>query len=544
MESNEYYIDSRPITDLKVVELRKELEKRSLSKSGNKKELYDRLRDYLQNNPDDYSYQENITSDQMVSNPLVAQYLATQKEALEAARRSTYAEREELVAENSSPHMSEFDHTASFDNHKISSEVIETLSSHELPAAGKMPLYNDQVDIVKEQLSSENTYNLTENEDADAYTISLSENKVDQNETVTFSENVLAESSRSCEHIPSINDELSATEFVENKCENSNELKNIRQSPQQQCDLEHTPIHENFETVVSEGDAEKELRDTLLLERSEKPFADDELDYDQEDDAESDHDSNAKRRKIESPRTPETVAPLPEEEAAVLVTNEKLCDLRFEGHPNMSKSSEISDGLTRVKASSPARHPVSRWIHIRGLKRPFTQRSFVEMLMTYGKILEEEMWLDSIKSTCIVAYSNEDEAVLARERLHNCIWPQSSDSFLSIEFSSEETFKRRKDQSSSVGNERLLVVVDSNSKPKDEQITVTVKNDSSSKKRKADDHFKPQKTLEDLFRKTKTQPALYYLPLTDEEVSKRARERKVHSQKRPQPYYYNNGRRK
>ena len=47
MSDDEFIIDGRPIADLKVVELRKELEQRSLPKSGNKKELVERLLNYL-----------------------------------------------------------------------------------------------------------------------------------------------------------------------------------------------------------------------------------------------------------------------------------------------------------------------------------------------------------------------------------------------------------------------------------------------------------------------------------------------------------------
>lgn len=39
--------DGRDVADLKVVELRDELSKRGLSKSGNKKDLADRLRKFL-----------------------------------------------------------------------------------------------------------------------------------------------------------------------------------------------------------------------------------------------------------------------------------------------------------------------------------------------------------------------------------------------------------------------------------------------------------------------------------------------------------------
>lgn len=44
---NVLMIDGRSISDMKVVDLKKELDLRGLDKKGNKKDLYERLRDYL-----------------------------------------------------------------------------------------------------------------------------------------------------------------------------------------------------------------------------------------------------------------------------------------------------------------------------------------------------------------------------------------------------------------------------------------------------------------------------------------------------------------
>lgn len=56
-------VSGKPISELKVVELRKELEIRNLPKSGNKKELSDRLKAYLISN--------NENEDNIETSPLV-----------------------------------------------------------------------------------------------------------------------------------------------------------------------------------------------------------------------------------------------------------------------------------------------------------------------------------------------------------------------------------------------------------------------------------------------------------------------------------------
>jgi hypothetical protein len=48
---SEPIIDGKPLSELKVVDLRNELEKLGLPKAGNKKELYDRLKEHLLKEP-------------------------------------------------------------------------------------------------------------------------------------------------------------------------------------------------------------------------------------------------------------------------------------------------------------------------------------------------------------------------------------------------------------------------------------------------------------------------------------------------------------
>ena len=101
-------VDGRPLEELKVVELRKELEIRNLPKSGNKKELYDRLKNYLVNsgeagNPtpsmspqvcstyrgaDQTVIQKDVAAPEGGASvhPYVKLYLANQQEALAKAK--------------------------------------------------------------------------------------------------------------------------------------------------------------------------------------------------------------------------------------------------------------------------------------------------------------------------------------------------------------------------------------------------------------------------------------------------------------------------
>lgn len=65
-EGQQFLIDGKALEELKVVELRKELEQRSLPKSGNKKELIERLENFLK---EEYAEQQRQQAQQ--SEPVV-----------------------------------------------------------------------------------------------------------------------------------------------------------------------------------------------------------------------------------------------------------------------------------------------------------------------------------------------------------------------------------------------------------------------------------------------------------------------------------------
>jgi hypothetical protein len=64
-EGEQFLVDGRPVSDLKVVELRKELEIRSLPKSGNKKELVDRLLNFLREEQEELIKQKQIPQEEI-----------------------------------------------------------------------------------------------------------------------------------------------------------------------------------------------------------------------------------------------------------------------------------------------------------------------------------------------------------------------------------------------------------------------------------------------------------------------------------------------
>ena len=67
-------------------------------------------------------------------------------------------------------------------------------------------------------------------------------------------------------------------------------------------------------------------------------------------------------------------------------------------------SSEDPD-YVRERSPSPPKNEPSRILSIRNLVRPFTVRQLREFLSKVGTMVEDEFWIDRIKSHCYVTVS-------------------------------------------------------------------------------------------------------------------------------------------
>ncbi|XP_058499561.1 apoptotic chromatin condensation inducer in the nucleus isoform X2 [Solea solea] len=239
----------------------------------------------------------------------------------------------------------------------------------------------------------------------------------------------------------------------------------------------------------------------------------------------------------------------------------------------------IDDPVRTSRQPSPPRGKVSNIVHICNLVRPFTLGQLKELLRRTGTLMEEGFWIDKIKSHCYVTYSSSEEAVATRAALHGVKWPQSNPKVLSVDFCLQDELDFHKglgaadrpgaeDQGPGSGRGRtaglpsLLPERDqwadreremerrekaraerewdrdkvrefgklggekeegpqrSRSREKRRKERGKSKEKKTEKKEKtAEDP--PAKLLDDLFRKTKAAPCIYWLPLTDEQFVER-----------------------
>ncbi|CAF0749508.1 unnamed protein product [Adineta steineri] len=223
---------------------------------------------------------------------------------------------------------------------------------------------------------------------------------------------------------------------------------------------------------------------------------------------------------------------------------------------NEKTSTDVTDEPVRIKHANTMQGLPSQILYISGLTRPFSVFQLKGLLQRYGTLIDNEFWLDKIKSQCFVTYSTLEEAEHAYKELDGCRWPSTNPRTLSVRFGRQDELEFSKihdlppDQMSIDSVDRLMQEktnkISSNRSispvngmkvsTKRNHTNVQEVNDS---KRQEEIHSgflitdvdevideSPVKDLDDYFRKTKAKPSIYWLPLTEEQVIERAEQRK------------------
>jgi len=180
----------------------------------------------------------------------------------------------------------------------------------------------------------------------------------------------------------------------------------------------------------------------------------------------------------------------------------------------------------------------TNFLLITNLTRPFTVNALKEMLKRTGTI--QEFWIDRIKSTCCVKFDTADQASETRMALNGVAWPVGNPKSLKVAFTSEEEMKKYQEASAEVGTkaggqvgDRLTGVREwDRNKMSEDSADRDGKREREVKKSEREVRIRerssdrktplvPMKNLEDLFKKTTASPAIYWRPLTDQDIQRR-----------------------
>ncbi|XP_017886156.1 apoptotic chromatin condensation inducer in the nucleus isoform X2 [Ceratina calcarata] len=251
----------------------------------------------------------------------------------------------------------------------------------------------------------------------------------------------------------------------------------------------------------------------------------------------------------------------------------KKGDAKIDNHIARRKISIVKEA-PHVKSPSPPATKPTNILLIKNLVRPFTLNQIKELLSRTGTIVENGFWMDRIKSKCFVEYANEDQAFETRQALHGISWPVSNPKRLHVEYATKEDMARELSKDQSIPrkteplvpsdswqqdwnreertNTKVMVVREWDLGKEDGQQHIKEKErekkDHDKKRRqrsrsptaeahlpaparkfkKKEDEPPPAKLLDDLFRKTKATPCIYWLPLTNEQIVVKEEMRRQH----------------
>ncbi|XP_012262538.2 apoptotic chromatin condensation inducer in the nucleus [Athalia rosae] len=307
-----------------------------------------------------------------------------------------------------------------------------------------------------------------------------------------------------------------------------------------------------------------------------KPLSITEVKLSKDDDEEKER-RNKEREKRHSISDDTGERKVKEEGTAIRNESLKRGDLKHENHIGAKRKISILKEAPHVQSLSPPLAKPTNVLLIKNLVRPFTLNQIKELLSRTGTIVENGFWIDGIKSKCYVAYSNEDQAFETRQALHGISWPVSNPKRLQVEYGTKEDMELArelsKDQPILRKTEPLLgsdtwQQVWARDEKQNVGVKVTTvrewdlgkedghqmkekerdKKDLDKKRRqrsrsppmephlppparkfkKKEDEPPPAKLLDDLFKKTKAMPCIYWLPLTNEQIVVKEEMRRQH----------------
>ena len=142
--------------------------------------------------------------------------------------------------------------------------------------------------------------------------------------------------------------------------------------------------------------------------------------------------------------------------------------------------------VTLTNASVSSASPI---VHVSHLTRPFTVTEFKNLLSTYGEI--KDLWFDSLKSQSFVTFDSTTSAENCQKDLNGKRFPEQTGKLLVVELTASEKMEILKKKSDGMSATAIGATLMNtfNYAPESQSIP-----------------------LEELFKRTATEPSIYYLP--------------------------------
>ncbi|KAJ9561633.1 hypothetical protein OSB04_006793 [Centaurea solstitialis] len=204
-------------------------------------------------------------------------------------------------------------------------------------------------------------------------------------------------------------------------------------------------------------------------------------------------------------------------------------------HSFSRSNSSVSHVEPKERVVPPSSKPPTTSLRIDRFLRPFTLKAVQELLGKTGTVVS--FWMDHIKTHCYVTYSSVEEAVETRNAVYNLQWPANGGRLLVAEFVDPSDVKTRTEAPppspltpASATTPTLLPQPPQQLPPPPPLLPPPPPPPLSLPPQLREPALPPPPplhektelpivTLDDLFRKTRATPRIYYLPLSDEQVA-------------------------
>ncbi|GER42950.1 60S ribosomal protein L30 [Striga asiatica] len=206
----------------------------------------------------------------------------------------------------------------------------------------------------------------------------------------------------------------------------------------------------------------------------------------------------------------------------------------------------VKEEAPKERVVPPSRRVPTNSLRIDRFLRPFTLKQVQELLGKTGNVTG--FWMDQIKTHCYVSFSSVEEAVGTRNTVYNLQWPLNGGHLLIADFVEPQEVKTRVEAppQSPATTPSAALPPQNNVPPQPSPRQQIPRHHQLPPPPPPREHPIPARerlsnlpppppplaekaepplvTLDDLFRKTKATPRIYYLPLSDEEVAAKTKE--------------------
>lgn len=211
--------------------------------------------------------------------------------------------------------------------------------------------------------------------------------------------------------------------------------------------------------------------------------------------------------------------------------------------------SSVSEETPKERVVPPSQKSPTNSLRIDHFLRPFTLKAVQDLLGKTGTVTS--FWMDHIKTHCYVTYSTVEEAIQTRNAVYNLQWPANGGRLLVAEFVDPQEVLVRVEAPAQSPAAPVTPSATAPAPPtmqpqptprqqvSRQQVPLLPPPPPAQPKPSTgrewpahppppppqERHDPPIVTLDDLFRKTKTTPRIYYLPLSEEQVAAKLAER-------------------